>query len=328
MELLNRYLQAVGQYLPAETKEDMLDELRANLLAQMDGREEELGRGLTDVEVAAILKAHGKPEVVAVRYLPQRSLIGPTVYPFYLFTLKRALPLVILIYVAARGTVLLLSSKTGNVAVVFAMLVLQFVPVLLTFWAIVTLVFAAIERGHRQFGKGASWSEWDPEKLAPVASEVKGRTRTARVADVIAHCFGILYVAAIPHYPFLILGPGAALVDGMTASAAMHVFYFWILIVMGAQLGLKLFDMGREPRIWIEIAVKGLSVVILAFVWGAKVYFVPKFGEVDVRWLNDGFSIGCGLLLFWGVQDLVRLVWRALRGAPVMRAGVNEASVR
>ena len=77
MEMLNRYLQAVGQYLPAETKDDTLEELRANLLEQMDVLAEELERPLTEGEVAAILKAHGKPEVVAVRYLPQRSLIGP-----------------------------------------------------------------------------------------------------------------------------------------------------------------------------------------------------------------------------------------------------------
>ena len=30
MDLLARYLQAIGQYLPAETKDDVLAELRAN----------------------------------------------------------------------------------------------------------------------------------------------------------------------------------------------------------------------------------------------------------------------------------------------------------
>jgi hypothetical protein len=46
MELLDRYLQAVGPYLPAETKDDTLAELRANLLAEMDARDEKLGRPL------------------------------------------------------------------------------------------------------------------------------------------------------------------------------------------------------------------------------------------------------------------------------------------
>ena len=36
MDLLERYLQAVGQFLPEETRGDTVAELRANLLEQMD----------------------------------------------------------------------------------------------------------------------------------------------------------------------------------------------------------------------------------------------------------------------------------------------------
>ena len=67
MELLERYLQAVGQYLPAKGKMDTLAELRENLLAQMEGREEELGRALTQGEVADVLEKHGPPVLVAAR---------------------------------------------------------------------------------------------------------------------------------------------------------------------------------------------------------------------------------------------------------------------
>jgi len=44
MELLERYLQAVGEHLPASSRQDTIAELRANLLAQIEGREEEQGR--------------------------------------------------------------------------------------------------------------------------------------------------------------------------------------------------------------------------------------------------------------------------------------------
>src|ERR1700761_7133739 len=114
MDLLERYLQAVGQYLPEATKDDTLAELRVNLLAQMDDRAEELDRPLNDGDVAAILKEHGKPEKVALRYLPQRSLIGPTIFPFYLFTLRRLLPLVALVYTLAQAAALMLDSADGD----------------------------------------------------------------------------------------------------------------------------------------------------------------------------------------------------------------------
>ena len=55
-DLLARYLQAIGDHLPAATRDDVLAELRANLQAQLDDRSEELNRPLTDPEVAAILK--------------------------------------------------------------------------------------------------------------------------------------------------------------------------------------------------------------------------------------------------------------------------------
>jgi len=43
MDLLERYLQAIGQSLPPATREDVRNELRANLAAQIDDSAEELG---------------------------------------------------------------------------------------------------------------------------------------------------------------------------------------------------------------------------------------------------------------------------------------------
>ena len=97
-DLLPRYLQAIGEHLPAATRDDVLAELRANLQAPLDDRAEELNRPLTDAEVAAILKDHGRPLLVAARYLPQQYLIGPTVFPLLPVTLRRVLPFVVGVY--------------------------------------------------------------------------------------------------------------------------------------------------------------------------------------------------------------------------------------
>ena len=110
MDLLERYLQAVGQYLPEKSRADTLAELRANLLEQMDDRAEALGRPLEVSDVAEILREHGKPEGVAMRYLPQRSLIGPTIFPFYQFATRKALPLVVFIYAIAQFATMMSKS--------------------------------------------------------------------------------------------------------------------------------------------------------------------------------------------------------------------------
>jgi len=235
MELLNRYVHAVGHYLPAETKNDTLAELRANLLAQIEGREEELGRPLNAAEASAILKAHGRPEFVAARYLPQRWLIGPTVFPIYLFTLKRAFPAVVLIYAVVRGTVFALSPEPADFGHVMGQMIFQIVPVLWTFLSVMTAVFAAIEYGTKQFGLSAQGVNWEPGTLPPVAAPAKKPTRLHRVADAIVHWVLVVFLLVIPRYPFLILGPGAAYLSrmGVSAAGSWMVFYWWFMGGMG-----------------------------------------------------------------------------------------------
>ena len=48
MELLDRYLQTIRSYLPAEQKDDIIHELSENIRSQMEDKEAELGRPLTE----------------------------------------------------------------------------------------------------------------------------------------------------------------------------------------------------------------------------------------------------------------------------------------
>src|SRR4249919_1210750 len=87
-ELVDRYLQAVGFWLPKAQQQDILAELSEDLHSQIEEKETELGRSLNESEMDAILKQRGRPLLVANRYLPQRSLIGPVLFPIYLFVVK------------------------------------------------------------------------------------------------------------------------------------------------------------------------------------------------------------------------------------------------
>ena len=59
MDLLARYLQAVRFFLPRGSQDDIVRELEEELRAQMEDRESQLGRTLTDEERSEILKRHG-----------------------------------------------------------------------------------------------------------------------------------------------------------------------------------------------------------------------------------------------------------------------------
>lgn len=87
MDLLDRYLQAVQFWLPKGQRRDIIAELSEDLRSQVEEKESALGRKLSDQEVEEILKRCGSPMTVASRYLPQRYLIGPALFPLYRFVL-------------------------------------------------------------------------------------------------------------------------------------------------------------------------------------------------------------------------------------------------
>ena len=97
MDLLARYLQAVRFFLPRGSQDDIVRELEEELRAQMDDRESQLGRTLTDAERSEILKRHGHPMLVAGRYRTHQRLIGPAFFPMYALVLKLGLGVSLLV---------------------------------------------------------------------------------------------------------------------------------------------------------------------------------------------------------------------------------------
>jgi hypothetical protein len=88
MELIDRYLQAVGFWLPKAQRDDIIAELAEDIRSQIEDKETELRRKLDAAELEGLLRRCGQPLLVAQRYLPQQQLIGPVLFPIYRFVLK------------------------------------------------------------------------------------------------------------------------------------------------------------------------------------------------------------------------------------------------
>ena len=81
MELIERYLQAVGRALPSAQRDDILAELRSSLRDALDADEADEPAEET---VVALLKQMGAPQKVAASYYPSNQyLIGPSLYPIF-----------------------------------------------------------------------------------------------------------------------------------------------------------------------------------------------------------------------------------------------------
>lgn len=171
MEMIERYLEAVKFWLPKRQKNDIIDELSADIAAQVEEREASLGRKLSEAEVEAILKEQGRPVVVANRFLPQEQLIGPLLFPVYSFVLK----IICLCYLLPWALVWIGMMTFDRAYRAQQTHISWFAAVgsawgawwTMAFVAIgtVTLTFAILERVQ---AKSHFLDDWSPRKLPPV----------------------------------------------------------------------------------------------------------------------------------------------------------------
>jgi hypothetical protein len=345
MDLLERYLQAVGQHLPVATRDDVLAELRANLQAQMDDRAEELGRPLTEHETADVLLAHGRPELVAERYLPQRSLIGPALFPLYRLTLRKVFPLVLLVYVIIHA-IPLLSAPNGRVlAHGIADSVLQLIPTLIWFWFWVTAVFAIMEAANYYYaasrGTGRAdlsqdpipvvtfaraklgMQDWDPMKLPAVtpAGKTKPKSFAVRVIELALHCLWLAYVLMIPYHPFLIIGPGTFYMSALSVSFApvWHVFFIVLISLLSVQLVMKVLALRSGPQPWqvpLEFITRLIGAALIGLLAFAKTYFVPVGPNANLQAIaatTKVMNLSFRIVFFIAVITLLIDAWKIAR---------------
>ncbi len=330
MELLERYLQAIGEFLPAEMKTDTLAELRANLLAEMDERAESLDREMNEGDVAAILKAHGKPQVVALRYLPQRSLIGPTVFPFYLLTLKRVMPLVVFVSFLARG-IEFATSQRESVAQALVGFGLGLVSSLLITLALLTAVFAGIEWWTSQEKVRVKWNEWDPFKLPALKTTAEPawmpKDDVKRVIDLVVHCLWMAYVLWVPWHPFWIIGPGVFFLDklGVGLAPIWHSFYVVLVVVLVLQLVVKLaaFVPAMQAKLKVMKAVTDtLALFALGMLAWHSVYFVAASASADLAQIaevNHAVGLALRVALVVAVAGYLKEAWKYAKRSGPMR---------
>ena len=69
MDLVDRYLKAVAKALPEAQREDIIRELTEDIQSEMEDKQSELGRELTEAEQESLLKQRGNPLLLAASRL-------------------------------------------------------------------------------------------------------------------------------------------------------------------------------------------------------------------------------------------------------------------
>lgn len=224
IELVDRYLQAVRFWLPKkDTQEGVVAELGDDLRSQIEEKESELGRPLGHPEVSEILKRCGPPMVVAARLGPKSCLIGPTLYPIYIFVLKMVLFWImvpVFVFIVCPSTV----ATTGSWIEAFRITLGSLWSGFFIAAGIITLVFAVIERTPAQ---AAIACKWDPLSLPPVKKHERKPSLVHAVCELAFSWFGLVWLLLLPKYPVLLFGPASAF---LTPGPIWHRFYLPIVL--------------------------------------------------------------------------------------------------
>lgn len=313
MNLLNRYLQAVANCLPSARRDDIIAELRANILSQMEDREHELGRPLTEDEQADVLRRCGNPTIIAGRYSAHnlglafgRQLIGPELFPFY----KTVLIINLLITVVVLAGVMPLVARAIGGAIT---LIRVLMPLAVQF-GIVTLIFVILDRN-----KGRLLGKWDPRRLPALKANPEDGPNAQNIFTFIAVAVGTLWLALTPRWPYLLLGPGALYLPAipMKLMPQWIEFYWAIVVLLCAQLVLRFFRLfrllpRRQARI-MDLALKGVGLCIgVLLLLKAPNYVSSPYQEVAV-WANLSFLVCLIVALainLWGTGRLLLSLWR------------------
>jgi hypothetical protein len=297
-ELLDRYIHAVSLMLmlPPGKFEDIAAELRSNLESQMDDRAMTLGRELRPDEVSAMLKQYGHPAKVAEQYReqPGRGLIGPTLFPFYWFTLRAILAVWVTIRVIVAVFTLQGASPTGTILLALGR------DVLLAAFIIpsgVTLLFAVWEYLEITF----RYSErWQPEALAPVPPPGPPPPKPRPTVHVIGGVAWLLFLALALYSPWFFWVWGGRGVFSPSDTLYALRFPLWLLAFVGLSqswLGYTRFA-GRKWRQVLRLGAVAAGVALAAFLLttGDVLIAGPKWNPTEAKSLATLNQMIAGVL--------------------------------
>jgi hypothetical protein len=261
MELIQRYLQAVKFLLPRAQQDDIVKELSEDIRSQMEDKEAELTRPLNEIDQAAILKQYGHPLIVASRYRqpPFQHLIGPVLFPFYWFVLKMLLW--IALGVCVLNSIALLTS--GEPLRQRLNGVLAFAHTALPAFGWITLLFAVLDFLEAKFRLLDRLNRrWDPRSLPSLGKRTQVR-RSESIFGLVAGAVYIIWLLAVPYYPFLIFGPAASF---LRLTPVWHQFYIPVVVLALGGLAQSAINLARPDWTWLRAATRLVSNIVVLII--------------------------------------------------------------
>jgi hypothetical protein len=338
MDLLDRYLGAVSALLPRAQREDIIAELRDILLNRIEEKEAGLGRPLTEAEREAVLKDYGHPVAVAGRYDAHQQLIGPKIYPYYVFALKAGLAIAAAVSLITAVAFALAHGEA--IAGMFPRAITSFVNAAVMLTGVFTIVAVAIERWGLRLPFLEDWRPRDLPSLSGSAGSRPdwlvfgwrfglphrsggGKSVGNSLFELAANVLFILWWTGLLHLPVDTFGGREASVLPAQIWTTLHDL---ILAAVLAQTAVCVLDIVRPSWVRIRaaalIAANVFSLYVLWLLWESGPLFdvqVHALGaaeaakmELSIGWTLQICILVCAAI--WVGQSLMALV-RFARGS-------------
>ncbi len=184
MELIDRYMGAVAEALPLSRRDEIIRELRANVLDSLESIREEQGRAPTPEEVSQVLRTLGHPQQVAASFLPAQQLVTPALFPLYKQALHYGVILVFILGLIQFGLGFLGSGRIDFIGLLHGFTVKG-----LIMFAVITGVFYLFSNPPGGKPLFQPYQCWSPEKLPPASRPWQRISSCEQSVDLVSDLF-------------------------------------------------------------------------------------------------------------------------------------------
>jgi len=323
MDLIERYVQAVGRHLPHKNRADIQAELQSTLVDTLEAQGAE---GVTEEQAVTLLKKFGSPEKVAASYWPEgQYLIGPRLYPLFRMVTGIALSVFVIVQLVFLGIWVAFGQKPLPTLEYFGGLAGS---IFSAFGAIV-LVFAVLQR--LDVRPETKDEEWDPRQL-PAIDEEGSIRRGGIVVEITFSLILMAILLLLPGKIGVVISPGAQAFLNPVIIRYLPLMIVAILLGIGMDVILLWRERWETGTRIGKVVLNLFSIYVLFILLAAHTTWLAEHGVTSLFSIlavlpkivdasNDGFQVfvmqafrlAFIVALIVTVVDTANMVYRLVR---------------
>lgn len=310
--LVEKYLVVVKRNLFLSGKDEIIDDLRDNILEQLDG-------DYSENNVKKVLEQLGNPALLAIKYSNSDNyLIGPRIYDLYLYIMKISLQVSTLVFVIFRIVIAIIDSMSSNINIVSFVLatVGTYIGTILNVFIWVTIVFVVLERVLK-FEKVnetlMSVTKWDIEKLDVVQMD-KGLKKSNIIATIIFTPIALFLVIAFSDFTIVINEESYFILNQSIINQTIVLFGISALLNICVQVMLLIKNRWTRSIIVFDLFSQLFGLYISYYLIVDKklfnfleFYAIFEFSEVIYSWIAIGVIVIAVITVLMSIYKFIKV---------------------